>query len=94
MEWGEQKGYRWCGGMYLGIGEGEGGADMQGVCRVGWKVEGAGSLLESDGWVVEVRKVEVRVWKVEAEVWKAIRKLGEVRFSNMTFMNLSQHYNT
>ena len=23
-----------------------------------------------------------------------IRKLGEVQFSNMTFMNLSQHYNT
>ena len=63
MECREQKGYQQCRGMYLGIGEGEGGVEVWGVCRVGWKVEGAGGLLESDGWVVEVQKMEVRVWR-------------------------------
>ena len=77
MECREWKGYRQCRGMYLGIREGEGGAEVQRVCRVGWKVEDAGGLSESDGWVVEVWKTEVgrqraetEVWKAEAEVWK------------------------
>ena len=51
----------WGRDMYLGIREVEG-------CG------GAGSPqsgLESDGWVVEVWKMEVGVQKAEAEVWKA-----------------------
>ena len=32
--------------------------------------------------------------KIKSELIGGIRKLGEVQFSNMTFMNLSRHYNT
>ena len=34
--------------------------------------------------------LRIRTWTWE---WLAIRKLGEIRFSNMMFMNLSQYYN-
>ena len=39
MECGEWKGYQWCGGMYLGIREQEGGADVHRACRADWKAE-------------------------------------------------------
>ena len=67
MECREQKGYQWCRGMYLGVRKVEGVAEVHGACRADWKARGAGGLLESDGWVAEVQKVEVGVWKVEAE---------------------------
>ena len=47
----------------LGDWRGRRGVEVWEVCRVGWKVEGAGGLLESDGWVVEVQKMEVGVWR-------------------------------
>ena len=68
MECREQRGNWQCGGMYLGFGKGEGGAEVHGACGTDQKVEGTEGLLESDGWVVEVKKVEVGMQKVEVEV--------------------------
>ena len=89
----EQKGYRQCRGMYLGIREGEGGAEVQEVCGAGQKVEGAGGLSESDGWVVEVQKMEVGVRKAEVEssvvpAWLSMKAVGKTQlFMALAFQN-------